>query len=157
TERVGGGPVRGDAAGAARALRLQGVVLSGGHTMARKKPAAEAFLQAICAEPDEDAHRLVYADWLDDNGDPARAELIRVQCALAKLGPDDPRRPGLLERERAVFEAHNLPWLVELPEWARPQRPDVCTFRRGFLASVRCTARQWLKGARALRLTPLEG
>jgi len=28
----------------------------------------EAFLRAICEEPDDDAHRLIYADWLDERG-----------------------------------------------------------------------------------------
>jgi uncharacterized protein (TIGR02996 family) len=44
-----------------------------------------AFLRAICDEPDEDAHRLVYADWLDEQGDAARADFIRIQCAQARL------------------------------------------------------------------------
>jgi uncharacterized protein (TIGR02996 family) len=26
------------------------------------------FLQAICADPDDDTPRLVYADWLDERG-----------------------------------------------------------------------------------------
>jgi uncharacterized protein (TIGR02996 family) len=43
-----------------------------------------SLLAAILAQPDEDTHRLVYADWLDENGQPERAEFIRVQCALAR-------------------------------------------------------------------------
>jgi uncharacterized protein (TIGR02996 family) len=43
---------------------------------------AAAFLQAILADPDDDAPRLVDADWLDERGDPARGEFIRVQCQL---------------------------------------------------------------------------
>src|SRR5690349_19744431 len=38
---------------------------------ARGAPTAmnrEAFLAAICEAPEDDAPRLVYADWLDDNG-----------------------------------------------------------------------------------------
>jgi uncharacterized protein (TIGR02996 family) len=39
------------------------------------------FLFAICSEPDNLTHRLVYADWLDDVGDdPVRAEYIRLAC-----------------------------------------------------------------------------
>jgi uncharacterized protein (TIGR02996 family) len=44
----------------------------------------EPFLAAIRAEPDEDAPRLVYCDWLEEQGDPvraARAEFIRWQLA----------------------------------------------------------------------------
>jgi uncharacterized protein (TIGR02996 family) len=39
---------------------------------------ADAFVLAIAQSPDDDS-RLMYADWLDDRGDP-RGELIRVQC-----------------------------------------------------------------------------
>ena len=45
---------------------------------------AEAFLQRIRAYPDDDAPRLVFADWLDEQGDP-RGDFIRVQVALAQL------------------------------------------------------------------------
>lgn len=59
----------------------------------------EAFMRKICEEPEEDAHRLVFADWLEEyGGEPKRAEFIRVQCELARLGsphkrtayPDEP-------------------------------------------------------------------
>jgi uncharacterized protein (TIGR02996 family) len=43
----------------------------------------EALLRAIWAEPDDDAPRLVYAEWLEENGQSERAEFIRVQCVLA--------------------------------------------------------------------------
>lgn len=36
----------------------------------------DALLRAILAEPDEDIHRLAYADWLTDNGDAERGEFI---------------------------------------------------------------------------------
>jgi uncharacterized protein (TIGR02996 family) len=50
----------------------------------------QALLRAILREPAEDTPRLVYADWLDENGQHDRAEFIRVQVALSKptLGPD---------------------------------------------------------------------
>ncbi len=59
---------------------------------------ADAFLQAISEKPDDDTPRLVYADWLDEHGDPARAEFIRVQCQLARLPPDAPDRIDLERR-----------------------------------------------------------
>ena len=43
----------------------------------------EAFLRAIFDAPDDDTPRLVYADFLQENGEEDRAELIRVQCELA--------------------------------------------------------------------------
>ena len=44
----------------------------------------DALLRAILAEPDEDTPRLMYADWLQENGEPERAEYIRVQVQLAR-------------------------------------------------------------------------
>ena len=40
----------------------------------------DAFLQAVLAEPEDDAPRLIYADWLEERGDP-RGAFIRLQCA----------------------------------------------------------------------------
>jgi uncharacterized protein (TIGR02996 family) len=42
----------------------------------------KAFLRAVCEHPDDDRPRLIFADWLDEHGDP-RGEFIRLQCALA--------------------------------------------------------------------------
>src|SRR5262249_41365819 len=59
-------------------------------------PGHEPLLNAILRQPEDDVVRLVYADWLEENGAPARAEFIRVQCRLATLGhgPLWPPPPG---------------------------------------------------------------
>lgn len=44
-----------------------------------------AMLRTICIFPDDDTPRLVYADYLEERGEPERAEFIRVQCAIASL------------------------------------------------------------------------
>jgi uncharacterized protein (TIGR02996 family) len=62
---------------------------------------ATALLAAIRAAPKDDAPRLIFADWLDENGRPARAEFIRVQCALARKNS-----PALRRREAALLAAH---------------------------------------------------
>jgi uncharacterized protein (TIGR02996 family) len=104
----------------------------------------DAFLQAIIEDPDDDTPRLVYADYLDERGDP-RGEFIRVQLALARL-PDDPRRPELEVRERRLLAEHG-------EEWARPLRPWVTgwTFRRGFVEAVKLPAQSYLDHAVVLR------
>ena len=40
----------------------------------------DAFLRAIADAPGDDAPRLVYADWLDEHGQPDRAEYLRLAC-----------------------------------------------------------------------------
>jgi uncharacterized protein (TIGR02996 family) len=42
------------------------------------------YLRAICRDPFDDGPRLVWADCLDERGDP-RGEFVRVQCELARL------------------------------------------------------------------------
>src|SRR5262249_28074934 len=44
------------------------------------------FLADILERPDDDVPRLVYADWLEEHGQPERAEFIRVQCQIARFG-----------------------------------------------------------------------
>jgi uncharacterized protein (TIGR02996 family) len=73
----------------------------------------DAFLKAIIENPDDDAIRLVYCDWLEEHGQPDRAAFIRVQCELARLPECDPRRPVLEARERALL-ARQGQWLGRL-------------------------------------------
>jgi uncharacterized protein (TIGR02996 family) len=49
------------------------------------------LLRAILEHPEDDALRMVYADWLDDHDQPERAEFIRLQCELSRInpGPDE--------------------------------------------------------------------
>lgn len=44
----------------------------------------EALIRAICDEPMEDTPRLAFADWLEENEEPERAEFIRLQITLAR-------------------------------------------------------------------------
>jgi uncharacterized protein (TIGR02996 family) len=97
-----------------------------------------AFLAAIADRPDDDLPRLVYADYLDETGQPERAEFIRVQVELAKLSENDPRRPGLAARE-AELALHKDAWT--LPEFRAPLVSQV--FRRGFVELVNVRA-EWL-------------
>lgn len=104
-------------------------------------PSAEemAFLARIRDEPDDDGPRLIYADWLDERGDP-RGEFIRIQCALARLPADDPRREGLREREQALLKANEAAWTEKLQGLA-----SGFEFRRGMLEAVSVDASAFLQ------------
>jgi uncharacterized protein (TIGR02996 family) len=97
------------------------------------------LLRAILDAPDDDAARLVYADWLEERGDP-RAEFIRLQCAAAQMADDDPRLPALQERERQLLAEH-------AQEWCDPLglEPRQCRFRRGFVEAVEVHADRFLE------------
>jgi len=68
------------------------------------------FLSAVADAYDDDAPRLLYADWLDERGDP-RGEFIRIQCLLAS-GKDEAE---LLRRQSKLLEAHRNKWLADVP------------------------------------------
>jgi uncharacterized protein (TIGR02996 family) len=128
----------------------------------------EAFLQAILEDPDDDAPRLVYADWLEKRGDP-RGEFIRVQCQLARLAPGDARHFKLYRRMEQLWAAHSETWLQPfhraLAERSLSLRalfygsmdlPRGPFFDRGFLEGVSMAADHFLTvGDALLRLTPI--
>jgi len=50
----------------------------------------DALLAAVLAAPDDDLPRLVYADWVEEQGEPDRAAFIRAQIELARTPPWEP-------------------------------------------------------------------
>lgn len=93
-----------------------------------------ALLRAIRDLPDEDTPRLVYADYLDEEGDGPRAEFIRLQVERESLPEFDPGRAKLEDREQELLAEHECDWLGvppddmdELAEWE---------FERGFVCEV---------------------
>lgn len=56
----------------------------------------EAFIRSICENPADGVARLVFADWLSENGDEKYAEFIRTQVELARPDPTPPVRPSSL-------------------------------------------------------------
>lgn len=107
---------------------------------------SEPFLQEIIAAPDDDGPRLVYADWLEEQGDP-RGEFIRLQCELAQ-SPVQPSRLDPLEkdfvhdgpaelriREAELLREHERLWLGAVGE-----RCSKWMFHRGFVAFVELPA-----------------
>jgi uncharacterized protein (TIGR02996 family) len=110
----------------------------------------QAFLRAVCDAPDDDGPRLVYADFLDESGDPvrvARAEFIRLQCTLARRRDNDPRTADGRQRAAALLAAYRRAWNgpVHRRLHAGPFRGQVRSrrgllkgwgYRRGFIAEV---------------------
>jgi uncharacterized protein (TIGR02996 family) len=90
------------------------------------------LLQAIRETPEDDTPRLIYADWLDDQGDAARAEFIRLRCQAARLGEGDLRRRVLVARAEALRRTHAEEWEKELPRWIRRE----CRYERGLADTI---------------------
>jgi uncharacterized protein (TIGR02996 family) len=74
----------------------------------------EAFIEAIAAEPADDTPRLAFADWLDEHGEGARAEFVRLQCELNQpVPPGGPPRPEQMYRRCGeLFAANWQHWLL---------------------------------------------
>jgi uncharacterized protein (TIGR02996 family) len=109
----------------------------------------EAFLQAILEAPDDEAPRLIYADWLEEQGDP-RGELIRLETQLARMSADDPERPALEERERRLF-AEEAPHLSRSPR----DRAAAFAFCRRFMRGDAVPAAAYLAHPLVFRAAPL--
>lgn len=61
----------------------------------------DPFLEEVSARPDDVGLRLIYADWLEEQGDP-RGELIRVQEEMAALPVHSDRYAELKPRRNAL-------------------------------------------------------
>jgi uncharacterized protein (TIGR02996 family) len=114
--------------------------------MARKEP----FLEAILEAPDDDTPRLIYADWLEERGDP-RGEFIRLQCALTCMPRDDPHFVEGHRRARLLGLEHGKTWAAPLKGLINGWR-----FRRGFIDEVTLPAATFLKrGDELFALAPV--
>lgn len=91
----------------------------------------EALSRAVLEHPDDDTLRLIYADALEEEGDPRRAAFVRAQVQLARLPEYDPAWVRARHHD-ARFDPR---WILDLVlpdglDWAREP------FRRGFPANV---------------------
>jgi uncharacterized protein (TIGR02996 family) len=116
----------------------------------------QALLQAVVAEPENEAPRLIYADWLDEQGSPEdadRAEFIRVQIELAHATEETARTKELRKREKELWGAHKEQWLAHLPPHLRKREPR---FHRGFLEELSVPPSSWAKhGAKLFGQSPI--
>lgn len=107
----------------------------------------EALVRAVLANPDDDAVRLVFADWFEDQGDAAsvaRADFIRTQVERARLDPRDPRQSELHAREYRLLAAHAKDWCGSHFAFKKAR------FRRGFIEYVHLHLRHFQHHRRQL-------
>lgn len=108
----------------------------------------DALLAAILANPEEDTPRLVYADWLQENGDEARAEFIRIQCELYRRFPDHcgfPADKSLLSPHELILD-HRCRQLMTAHgnDWFPMTGPQIIHLvYRGFICRIICDWADW--------------
>jgi uncharacterized protein (TIGR02996 family) len=130
----------------------------------------QAFLADICANPDDDGVRLIYADWLTERegpGDRERAEFIRVQCQSQHLPPcacsygrvltsSSCRRCLAILRElqlRGEMQDRLRDEWISWGECGRLRWWWAWEFRRGFVEHITLAAADWCRYAERLRAT----
>jgi uncharacterized protein (TIGR02996 family) len=93
------------------------------------------------ASPRDDTPRLVYADWLEENGRQEEAEFIRLECRLEAIGPDFPDYIDMMLRReelRLWLQAHSPGPRVRLKEgWRLDPRGWWHETYQGFPRSLR--------------------
>jgi uncharacterized protein (TIGR02996 family) len=75
----------------------------------------DAFLDAIRKRPDDDVTRLVYADWLDEQGDKQdslKSQYLRIDSRLASIAADTNEYTQVLESRRLLAKQLKKPWLA---------------------------------------------
>ena len=93
----------------------------------------ELFLREIRFSPDDEDQRAVYADWLEERGDP-RAEFLRVDRELAQTAPDQPdRRTELIERRTVLKRQIDLRWIAYISD----APIEKCTIEFSYLCPMR--------------------
>ncbi len=83
----------------------------------------DGLIRAIIDAPDDDLPRLVYADWLEEHGQPARAELLRLQL-------------GLLEQRSSTREQELVRAIVARCPAAMREQMERCQAQRGLLRAT---------------------
>lgn len=125
----------------------------------------DALLAAILANRDDDSVRLVYADWLQENGEEERAEFIRVQVELTsdpknKYGCRECTSPAVVNpafseeecccRYRPLYASSNELLALHGDEWV-PHCSAMWGWERGFVGHIRgIYAADWLAHANAI-------
>ncbi|MCE9533552.1 MAG: TIGR02996 domain-containing protein [Planctomycetes bacterium] len=121
-----------------------------------------ALLGAVLREPQADAPRIAYADWLRQKGGAAnlaRADLIRVQIEFELCGEQDRHWPQLARLERELLTQWRATWERPFRDLLKPSlfRParwlkarlfgqgGVWCFHRGFIEEIDTSAAGYIE------------
>lgn len=83
-----------------------------------RDPEYSALRGAADASPADDLPSLVLADWLEEHGEPDRAELPRIEVALKSASECTENKCGSCEPCRLRARAGELRWAIHNAAWA---------------------------------------
>jgi uncharacterized protein (TIGR02996 family) len=90
-------------------------------------PALTALLETCWENPDDDAPKLVLADWLEEHGEDVRAEVTRLHVALKDPRKSAKERDKLGKRLLALRTVHQGAWLgPALAEFGQHYGAEFC-------------------------------
>ena len=98
----------------------------------------KGLVKEIISKPDDDEPRLIYADWLEENGEAPRAEFIRMQCGLSAMENWEHGYDSLKQKSLNLLRKHEADWKRELGISSR------LYFRRGFIERILVTPKALL-------------
>ncbi|MDQ3341156.1 MAG: TIGR02996 domain-containing protein [Myxococcota bacterium] len=102
------------------------------------------WVAEIRAAPDDDALRMVYGDWLTEQGDP-RGELVALQCRRVQLARAGEPTDAIAAAETALLAKHGDVWAEQIHSYVEAHAYD-----RGFITSVRVHAPTFVKRAKTI-------
>lgn len=130
----------------------------------------DALLATVLAKPEDDLPRLVFADWMEESGQPAliaRAHFIRAQIEAENHPLGTPERDRLDALANRLYLMCSHEWAYELPGWLAQDRdridddrlpqPKPYGYRRGFVADVELSlADLWTRGHQIFEVAPVQ-
>ncbi len=109
----------------------------------------DALLAAVLANPEDDVPRLVFADWMEESGQPAlvaRAHFIRAQVESAQLPEGDPDRAACERKADDLYREYGAGWNAVLPGWVTWNDTSL-RYSRGFVSELGVTPRRLFRDA----------
>jgi uncharacterized protein (TIGR02996 family) len=96
-------------------------------------PEELAFIEHIRDNFDDDAPRLVYADWLEEQGQIDKAQFIRLDCERARFDSEDLRWLEWYEKGMYLRKGYPNRWFDPLPAFALDNADFFFSTERGFV------------------------
>lgn len=102
------------------------------------------WIADIRAAPDDDALRMVYGDWLTEQGDP-RGELVTLQCRRVQLARAGESTEDIEAAEAALVAKHGDVWAEQIHSYVEAHHYD-----RGFITGITVHAPTFVKHAKRI-------
>jgi len=102
------------------------------------------WIAELKATPDDDSLRLVYGDWLAEQGDP-RGELVTLQCRRVQLARQGQDMAAIEKAEQALLAKHGDVWAEQIHSYVEGHGYD-----RGFITSITVHAPTFVKHAKKI-------